>query len=123
MPSAQPESTNDTAIHEELGDEYNMSQSSCDMLPTDEPSLHDIKQKANVAAWAKVRQGMRRAAIECCAMAPKQACIVCVRDEATHRCLQCSAWAYYCAACFGETHSKNNLFHVGEVWQVAVIVL
>ena len=55
MPNTQPESTNDTAIHEELGDEYNMSQSSCDMLPTDEPSLHDIKQKANVAAWAKVR--------------------------------------------------------------------
>ena len=51
MPSAQPEGTNDTAIHEELGDEYN------------EPSLHDIKQKANVAAWAQFRQGMRRAAI------------------------------------------------------------
>ena len=82
------------------------------------PTLHEIKQKANVAAWSKIRQHMRRAIVECSGMPPLHTCVLCTTDEAIYRCLQCSAWAFYCADCFGKTHSDHNIFHVGEVWQV-----
>ena len=32
--------------------------------------------------------------------------------------IQCAPWAYFCAKCFGDAHSKINIFQVGEVWEV-----
>ncbi len=83
-----------------------------------EPSLHEIKQKANVKGWAEIRQDMLKAAIQSCTMPFEQVCVHCTIMEAKYRCLQCSAWAYYCGECFGDIHCKSNLFHVGEVWEV-----
>ncbi len=87
-----------------------------------EPTLHEIKQKANVKGWAEIRQDMLKAAIQCCAMPLEQVCVHCTIMEAKYRCLQCSSWAYYCDECFGGIHHKSNLFHVGEVWEVRQLV-
>ena len=86
---------------------------------TSGPTLHEIKQKSSVESWSKIRTEMRQAVIECNGMPVNQLCIDCHQNEATYRCVQCSAWTYYCAECFDKAHSSKNLFHTGEVWQVS----
>lgn len=83
-----------------------------------EPSLHEIKQKANVCAWAEIRQELMKAAVQCCAMPRGQVCIHCAMEEAAYRCLQCSPQGFYCGTCFRDSHKRSNFFHVGEIWQV-----
>lgn len=83
----------------------------------DEPSLHKISQEASVASWNKIRPAILRAAIESSAMPPNEQCCMCTA-EAEYRCLQCSSTSYFCRGCFCELHSKINLFHTGEVWEV-----
>ena len=61
-----------------------------------------------------------KAAVECSAMRCGQCCILC-SSEATYRCVQCASWSHYCATCFGKVHSKANIFHVGEIWEVRVL--
>ena len=86
-----------------------------------EVSLHYVKQKAATAAWNQVRPALLRAAIEESAMPAGQCCINCP-EGATHRCTQCAPWAYYCQQCYDEAHSKTNFFHVGEVWEVGLLL-
>lgn len=80
------------------------------------PSLHEIKQKANVSAWEEVRPRMLSAVIESSSMTEDQQCILCP-NSAEYRCTQCAAWAYYCGDCFGKMHLQTHLFHTGEVWK------
>lgn len=86
------------------------------------PSLHTIKEKAVTAAWSKVRPALLKSAVECNAMPTTQRCILCPAN-ATYRCIQCAPWAYFCPSCFGEAHSRTNIFHIGEVWKVKILVL
>lgn len=85
---------------------------------TVEPSLHEIKQKASVQAWANIRPTLLKVAVECSAMRCGQCCLLC-GSEATYRCVQCAPWAHYCTTCFGKVHLKANIFHVGEIWEVS----
>lgn len=95
-----------------------MGVSDYDPIPDpQQPSLHTIKQKANVAAWDNVRANLRCVAVECSAMPIDQECILCP-SPAEYRCIECAAWAYFCSQCFGEVHLKVGIFHTGEVWQV-----
>ena len=77
-------------------------------------SLHAVKQKASSSAWANIRQGLLKAAVESSAMPVNQSCVMCP-EEAIYRCIQCSSCAYYCHGCFGRVHAKVNIFHTGEV--------
>ena len=86
---------------------------------SEEPSLHKIKQKANIRAWSEVREMIRRAPIQSSAMQDNQLCINCPM-KACYRCLQCAATAYYCEKCFVEAHKKVNFFHTGERWDPEV---
>ena len=85
-----------------------------------EPSLHEIKQKASATAWGAIRDSLRQVAVECSGMPFGQGCILC-SAEAKYRCVDCAAWAYYCAQCFSDAHSKVGLLHTGEVWEVSKV--
>ena len=63
-----------------------------------------------------------KAAVEENAMPAGQCCIYCP-ECATHCCTQCAPWAYYYDQCFDEAHSKINLFHTGEVWEVGLLLI
>ena len=86
-----------------------------------EPSLHEIKQKSNVAGWESVRTALCNVAVEGSSMPIGQQCILC-STLAEYRCTECAAWAFYCSDCFGSVHSKVGIFHTGEVWQVTIAV-
>lgn len=86
------------------------------------PSLHQIKQQANAAAWNGIRSVLLRAATESSAMPSFQCCIKC-SDAAQYRCIECGTAAYFCHVCFGEAHSRTNLFHAAEIWEVNSIVV
>ena len=83
-------------------------------------SLHAIKQKASAAAWDQVRVTLQKAAIESSALPSDQGCILCA-NPATHRCIHCGAWVFYCRTCYTQAHSVANFFHVGEVWEVCLL--
>lgn len=84
------------------------------------PSLHEVREKAAVEGWSRVRTALLRTTVECNSMPTGQTCVLCT-VEATYRCLDCAPWAYFCAQCFGETHNKLNIFHVGEIWKVCYV--
>ena len=80
-------------------------------------SLHAIKQRAATEAWEHVRSTMLKAVVESNAMPADQCCINC-SNCATIRCAQCAPWAFYCQKCFAAAHSRINIFHTGQVWEV-----
>ena len=85
-------------------------------------SLHAVKQKASTASWHEIRPLLLESAVESSAMQNGQLCITCSED-ATYRCVQCSPCSHYCRECFGRAHSKRNIFHTGEVWEVSSYAL
>ena len=52
------------------------------------------------------------------AMPENEQCYVCLKEVATMRCLQCSSRLYYCSTCFNSLHSRTDIFHQAEVWEV-----
>ena len=72
---------------------------------------------AVTAAWGQARSALLKAVVESNAMPEDQCCISC-SYSVTYRCVQCASWAYYCHQCFSDAHSRINLFHTGEVWEV-----
>ena len=80
-------------------------------------SLHAIREQASARAWQEIRPQLLRAAVEASAMPQTQVCIMCT-ERALYRCCECGSNAYYCQECFKKAHSKVNVFHVGEIWQV-----
>lgn len=89
-----------------------------DMIPDlPPPSLHHIAQKAASAAWKGIRSSLLKTSVEMHAMLPNQMCIVC-KEKASCRCIQCAPWAFYCCECWKEAHSRVNIFHKGEIWEV-----
>ena len=86
------------------------------------PSLHEMREKAAVEGWSHVRLALLKTTVEGNSMPTDQTCILC-GCEATHRCLNCGPQAYFCAQCFGDAHSKMNMFHVGEIWEVCFNVV
>ena len=90
----------------------------CSQPPTSLPSLHEVKQTANAVAWGKIRQDLLQAVTESNAMPIGQLCVIC-SDIAQYRCVRCGPVVYYCPQCFGNLHSKLNMFHTAEVWDVS----
>ena len=58
------------------------------------PTLHEVKQAANVAAWENIRSRLLQAATECNAMPVDVCCIIC-SGTAKYRCIHCGPLAYY----------------------------
>lgn len=82
------------------------------------PTLHEVKQAANVAAWENIRSRLLQAAIECSAMPVDVCCIIC-SGTAKYRCIHCGPTAYYCLSCLGDSHSKTNVLHGPDIWDVS----
>ena len=82
------------------------------------PSLHQIHHKQSVQAWRNMRQELLKISIETEAMPENEQCYVCLKEVATMRCLQCSSRLYHCSTCFNSLHSRTNIFHRAEVWEV-----
>lgn len=83
-----------------------------------QPSLHAIKQAANVKSWEKIRSSLLWVVTESQSMPVDQHCVFCP-TLAKYRCLECGPIAYFCSECLGEYHSKINIFHTPEVWDVS----
>ncbi len=83
------------------------------------PSLHHIMQKQTAESWGKIRASMLNIATESEAMPIGEKCYLCKVAEASYRCLQCSSVVFYCPECFSTAHSKTNLFHKAEIWEVS----
>ena len=86
-----------------------------------EPSLYEITRKAMTEVWKEIRPSLLKATVESSAMHPDQLCMLC-NASAFYRCLQSAPWAYYCSECFKDAHSRINLFHTGDVWEVQYCV-
>lgn len=83
-----------------------------------DPSLHEIKQIANVDAWSKVRPSLLKAATESQSMPNEQQCTFCL-TQASYRCVECGPLVHFCPTCLGVAHLKANLFHTPEIWEVS----
>lgn len=83
------------------------------------PTLHEIKQAANAEAWKSIRHDILHAATESYAMPVEQHCTACCKDDATYRCTECGPSVYYCPQCLWNSHSKANIFHTPEKWDVS----
>ena len=87
-----------------------------------DPSLHEIKQSANVESWRKIRSSLLKAFTESHSMHNEKKCVLCP-SPAKYRCVECGPLVYFCPPCLGEAHSKTNLFHTPEVWDVSCIYI
>lgn len=88
-----------------------------------EPTVHELERKANVAGWEKVRKEILNIGVGMEAMPYQQQCNICQKCSATIRCRRCGPFGYYCQSCFKDQHSKVNMFHIGETWEVNIIKL
>ena len=114
--NASPPDDNEADLHEHSYSPIEDQDSS----HTD-PSLHEIKQSANVEAWSKVRSTLLKAATESQSMPNEQQCALC-QTQATYRCVECGPLVYFCSTCLGVAHSKTNLFHTPELWEVSCLL-
>ena len=85
------------------------------------PTLHEIKQAANAEAWKSIRHDILHAVTELYAMPIEQHCTACCKANAIYRCIECGPSAYYCPQCLWNSHSKTNIFHTPEVWDVSLL--
>lgn len=83
-----------------------------------EPTTHELERKGNVAGWEKVRTEILKIGIEMEAIPPQQQCNICQSCSAAVRCRSCGPMGYFCYPCFKDRHSKVNMFHIGEKWEV-----
>ena len=85
-----------------------------------QPSLHEIKQAANVESWGKIRNNILKAVVECSAMPHEQCCNVC-GNAGQYRCTECGPpTVYYCVNCLQVSHSSSNILHTAEIWEVSL---
>ena len=108
------------AVHEFSGPTLAPEMSSA---PRPLPSMHEISQKASVAAWNKVQNDLLRTAVENSGMPVNQCCIICDTRQAEYRCQHCGPRTFFCARCFEDAHCKTIFFHTGELWEVSSILL
>lgn len=85
------------------------------------PSLHSVKQKANVAAWNNARSSLLRVCIELNCLPRDQVCTLCKTHPASIRCRQCGPYTYYCSICLEQCHSVATILHSPEEYKVSVI--
>ena len=84
-------------------------------------SLHTVKEQASACAWSQIRSELSKVVVESSAMPKNQVCILCCK-MAQYRCIQCGPGSYFCCDCFDQAHKLVNIFHIGELWQVCIII-
>ena len=82
-----------------------------------EPTGHELESRSIVAGWDCVRSGIIGAVTEVAAMPIGQLCHIC-EEAASLRCHRCGPLGFYCPVCFQKCHSRVNIFHVAEKWEV-----
>ena len=99
-------------------DSLNMDHSDAeDSSGMDFPTLHEIKQRSNVAAWSGIRHSILDICIEGHAMPVDQQCTYCTLTDAVYRCTRCGPYVFFCEDCL-LLHSKNCVYHIPEIWKV-----
>ena len=81
------------------------------------PSLHEMRQRASVTAWSRIRSCMLDMCVRNNIMPHGQACTFCFVAKAEFRCLRCGPYSYYCMKCL-ELHSLRSVYHLPEIWKV-----
>ena len=89
-------------------------------LPT--CSLYAVKQKVTADAWAAVRNKLRDGCIESSALHDTQMCAHCSVISAKMWCKRCGPYGYFCEECWFSSHSKFNMFHTPEIWEVSLYI-
>lgn len=84
-----------------------------------DPTEHELSCRASVTGWEKIRTGIRIAVTENAAMPLGQLCVIC-DDTACLRCQQCGPLSFFCSQCYMKFHSRVNIFHVAEKWEVII---
>ena len=80
--------------------------------------MHEIENRASVAAWKTITKGLIDVVVESQAMLPSTSCILC-EIPANVRCKQCGPRTFFCIECFEKLHQHINIFHIGERWEVS----
>lgn len=106
--AATPESEHTDELSTDMPDLYNED---------DDPTLHELHQKATVSAWENLRSNILAIATESGAMPFEQVCMVC-NTSAKFKCERCGPNIFYCFNCFCKQHETANFFHVAEEWEV-----
>ena len=97
-----------------------LEESSSSGLESCEPTEHELSCKSSVAGWEGIRLKLRTSVTEGAAMPLGQKCIMC-EETACYRCQQCGPLGYFCSSCFMKLHSRINIFHVPEQWEVCIL--
>ena len=84
-----------------------------------EPSHHEIEAKSSIKGWSNIRNRLLTAFTELEHLPDGQVCIIC-SSCAEARCLGCGPHTYYCRERFCSQHSRINIFHVAEKWEVKI---
>ena len=87
-----------------------------------EPTGYELENRAYIAGWTAIRDGIQTAVTEAAAMPVSQMCINDCGKLASLRCQSCGPLAYFCESCFSRNHSTVNIFHVPEKWEVIIIM-
>lgn len=82
------------------------------------PSLHSIRQKANVAAWLSTRSFLINVCSEMNSLRADQLCSLCDTNKAMFRCIQCGPLTYFCSLCLHSYHLKTSVLHSPEEFKV-----
>lgn len=85
------------------------------------PSLHSVKQKANVAAWQSTRASLLNLSTEMNSLRADQMCTLCNCDKARFHCSQCGPLTYFCSSCLDFYHTKTGVFHSPEEFKVSLV--
>ena len=92
-----------------------------DMVPDFiEPTEHELSRQSSAAGWNEIRNALRTAVTENAAMPQGQLCIMCA-EVACLQCQRCGPQGFFCSQCFPKFHSKVNIFHIPEKWEVRII--
>lgn len=101
---------------------YDKNLDSLPMELTSEPngvSQHENRVIKSVNNWTGVHTQLLSAFIEENCLPPEAVCIVCLKEPAIIRCLQCGPQVFTCQACCLTCHSTVNHFHTPEIWKVS----
>ena len=91
--------------------------------PVTVPVTSRVRKLQDVQAWIDIRASLHVPAVESLCPPPNPCCHVCQRsldDTQIWRCCDCDISANLCCSCTKEIHSRFNVLHELELWDVSI---